>query len=143
MTQNQLAALHTLLAQLNSVRNIDFSDAPTHDGYVSVKGKYVGKPVLRVGLSAVNATFPDVIISERGGFGIESVASYPESKTGTCRYDANLPANALSACIYGDMHVAKSGYGRGASATPALQNAEKQIEELRAQLKAALASKVA
>ena len=112
MTASQTQTLTLLLSLLSSVRGKDFSQAPIDEKAVGPKGKFNGKPVALVALSLVDASFPDVVISERGGLDIPLVSSYPESKTGTCRYDANLPATAISAAVYGDKHLGRVGYGR-------------------------------
>lgn len=112
MTANQQLALATLLSSLFKYRAKDFAQAPTDATHVAINGKFKGQVTLLVALSLVDASFPDVVISQRGGFDLPAVASYPESKLGTCRYNDALPANALCAAIYGDMHLAKVGYGR-------------------------------
>lgn len=113
MTHAQQSALHELVSGIKRVRGVDFGSVPTAD-HIATTGKFRGRPVLRVRLNVVNEAWPDVVISERGSYDMEAVSSYPEGLTGSCRYDASLPANALSACIYGDKHLARLGYGRSA-----------------------------
>lgn len=112
MTANQLLAQNTLFAAILKYRAKDFSQAPTDATYIASKGKFKGTTVLLVALSLIDSTFPDVVINEKGAYDMENVSSYPESKSAVCRYNDALPANALCACVYGDMHLAKLGYGR-------------------------------
>lgn len=111
MTTSQQRSLNTLIASIRRVRGKDFAQAPVRES-IAAKGKFKGSSVLLVGLSKIDPTWPDVVISESGSFDMEAVGSYPESKHGTCRYDIALPASSLSACIYGDKHLAREGYGR-------------------------------
>lgn len=129
MTANQKLAMATLFSMFVSIRKVDMAQAPVDDTFTAQNGKYKGQTVALVALSLVNPAFPDVVISERGGFDIPAVASYPESRTGTCRYNDALPANALCAALYGDMHLAKVGYGRKATVYTVVQPKANVVEQ--------------